>query len=179
MPEATTTRDRIAFLRGLRAVRHFLPDAVPQEVIDDLLEIARWSGSASNRQPWEVIVVRDRDLLRQLAACEGYATHLADAPLGVVLVMDGEEGRADHESYDEGRLSERLMLAADAHGLGSCIGWLIAGGQDAARQLLGVPAGRKVRTILSMGYPDKVARAARNRPEQPRKPLDDIARTVD
>ncbi len=179
MPDATTTRDRIAFLRGLRAVRHFLPDAVPQEVIDDLLEIARWSGSASNRQPWEVIIVRDRDLLRQLAECEGYAKHLAGAPLGVVLVMAGEEGKTDHESYDEGRLSERLMLAADAHGVGSCIGWLINDGQDAARQLLGVPAGRKVRTILSMGYPDKVARAARTRPEQPRKPLDDIARTVD
>lgn len=178
MPEPTTTRDRIAFLRGLRAVRHFLPDQVPQAVIDDLLIVARWSGSASNRQPWEIIIVRDRALLRQLAECEGYAAHLAGAPLGVVLVMSGEEGRADHESYDEGRLSERLMLAADAHGIGSCIGWLINEGRERARQLLGVAEGRKVRTILSMGYPDEVARAARNRPEQPRKPLDTITRVV-
>lgn len=179
MTEPTTARDRIAFLRGLRAVRHFRPDPVPQGVIDDLLAVARWSGSASNRQPWEVIVVRDRDLLRQLADCEGYAKHLAGAALGVVLVMAGEEGRADHESYDEGRLSERLMLAADAHGVGSCIGWLIEGGRERARELLGVPPGRKVRTILSLGYPDETARAARARPEQPRKPMAAIARTID
>jgi nitroreductase len=179
MPEQSNTRDRIAFLRGLRAVRHFLPDAVPQAVIDDLLAVARWSGSASNRQPWEVLIVRDRDLLGQLSALEGYAKHLAGAPLGVVLVMSGEAGREDHESYDEGRLSERLMLAADAHGIGSCIGWLIDSGREQARQLLGVAEGRKVRTILSMGYPDEAARAARQRPEQPRKPLDTIARTID
>ena len=179
MPDTANTRDRIAFLRGLRAVRHFLPDEVPQEVIDDLLTVARWSGSASNRQPWEVLIVRDRDLLRQIAEFDGYAKHLAGAPLGVVLVMSGEEGREDHESYDEGRLSERLMLAADAHGIGSCIGWLIESGPEQARELLGVPAGRKVRTILSMGYPDEVARAARQRPEQPRKPLDTIVRTID
>lgn len=178
MPEATNTRDRIAFLRGLRAVRHFLPDPVPQEVIDDLATVARWSGSASNRQPWEVLFVTNRDLLRQLSELDGYAKHLAGAPLGVVLVMSGEEGREDHESYDEGRLNERLMLAADAHGVGSCIGWLINDGQAKARDLLGVPAGRKVRTILSMGYPDEVARAARTRPEQPRKPLDIIVRTL-
>ena len=178
MPDTANTRDRIAFLRGLRAVRHFLPNAVPQEVIDDLLMIARWSGSASNRQPWEIIVVRDRALLQQLADLEGYAKHLAGAPLGVVLVMDGDVERADHESYDEGRLSERLMLAADAHGIGSCIGWLINDGPDQARQLLGVPEGRKVRTILSMGYPDEAARAARTRPEQPRKPLDTITRII-
>jgi nitroreductase len=179
MPNTSNTRDRIAFLRGLRAVRHFLPDEVPQEVIDDLLTVARWSGSASNRQPWEVLIVRDRDLLRQIAELDGYAKHLAGAPLGVVLVMAGEEGREDHESYDEGRLSERLMLAADAHGIGSCIGWLVESGPEQARELLGIPAGRKVRTILSMGYPDEVARAARQRPEQPRKPLDTIVRTID
>jgi nitroreductase len=179
MSDTTSTRDRIAFLRGLRAVRHFLPDPVPQEVVDDLLTVARWSGSASNRQPWEVILVRDRDVLRRLSELDGYAKHLAGAPLGVVLVMTGEAGREDHESYDEGRLSERLMLAADAHGVGSCIGWLIEGGREQARQLLGVPEGRKVRTILSLGYPDKVARAARQRPEQPRKALDTIVRTID
>lgn len=179
MANTTNVGERIAFLNGLRAVRHFLPDPVPQEVIDDLLTVARWSGSASNRQPWEIVIVRDRELLRRLAECEGYAKHLAGAPLGVVLVMSGEEGRADHESYDEGRLSERLMLAADAHGVGSCIGWLINAGLEEARALLGLPEGRKARTILSLGYPDKVARAARTRPEQPRKPLDTITRVID
>src|SRR5215210_8926096 len=66
-----TAEDRIAFLRSLRAVRSFRPDPVPQEVVDHILEVARWSGSASNKQPWQIWVVRERDTLRSLAAVEG------------------------------------------------------------------------------------------------------------
>src|ERR687897_2313676 len=88
-----TSRDRISFLRTLRAVRSFRPDPVPQEVVDDVLEVARWSGSASNKQPWEILVIRERDTLRSLASFGGYAGHLAGAPLGIVLVMAGGRGR--------------------------------------------------------------------------------------
>ena len=67
MTDTRTARDRIAFLRGLRAIRQFRPDPVPQEVVGDFLEVARWSGSASNRQPWELVVIRSRETLRALA----------------------------------------------------------------------------------------------------------------
>jgi nitroreductase len=48
--------------------------------VDDILEVVRWSGSAANRQPWELVVVRDRETLRALAEVKGYASHLAGAP---------------------------------------------------------------------------------------------------
>lgn len=160
----------ISLLRSLRAVREFRPDQVPQKIVDDVLEVARWSGSASNRQPWELVVVRDRDTLRALSEVEGYASHLAGAPLGIVLVMAGE--RPEQETYDEGRLSERIMLAAWAHGVGSSIGWIVGGGREAARELLGIPPGRVVRTAISLGYPDEGAR--RSRFGQARKPLSEI-----
>ncbi len=169
MTGTDTARDRIAFLRGLRAVRQFRPDPVPREVVDDILEVARWSGSASNRQPWELVVIRDRATLQALAAVEGYAGHLAGAPLGIVLVMAGE--RRDQETYDEGRLSERIMLAAHAHGVGSSIGWLVGDGREAAKSLLGIPAERLVRTVISLGYPDEEARRARPRSGPARKSL--------
>ncbi len=162
--------DRIAFLRSLRAVRSFRPDPVPREVVDDILEVARWSGSASNRQPWELVVVRDRGTLGALALVKGYAAHLADAPLGIVLVMAGE--RPEQESYDEGRLAERVMLGALAHGVGSSIGWIVGEGRGAAREILGVPEGRLVRTAISLGYPEETTR--RRRPGQARKPLSEI-----
>ena len=171
MADNETARDRIAFLRDLRAVRQFRPDPLPQAVVDDLLEIARWSGSASNRQPWELVVIRGRETLQALAAVEGYAGHLAGAQLGIVLVLAGEN--ATQETYDEGRLSERIMLAADAHGVGSCIGWLVGKGRSDARALLGIPDNRLVRTVLSLGYPDP-NRPARQRPGPARKPMADI-----
>jgi nitroreductase len=167
---AETAEDRIAFLRSLRAVRRFRPDPVPREVVDDILEVARWSGSASNRQPWEMVVIQDGETLGAVARVEGYAHHLRDAPLGIVLVMAGE--RAEQETYDEGRLAERVMLAALAHGVGSSVGWIVGSGRDAAREILGVPEGRVVRTAISLGYPDEGAR--RQRAVQARKPLSEI-----
>ena len=162
--------DRIAFLRSLRAVRSFRPDPVPQEVVDDVLEVARWSGSASNRQPWELVVIRAKETLEALARLEGYARHLAGAPLGILLVMAGE--RPTQETYDEGRLAERVMLAALAHGVGSSVGWIVGGGREAAREILGVPEGRMVRTAISLGYPDEEAR--RRQAGRARKPLSEI-----
>ena len=170
MAEAGIAEDRITFLRSLRAVRSFRPDPVPQEVVDDILEVARWSGSASNRQPWELVVIRDKETLGALARVEGYADHLRGASLGIMLVMAGE--RTEQETYDEGRLAERVMLAALAHGVGSSVGWIVGGGRDAAREILGVPEGRMVRTAISLGYPDEGAR--RRRAGQARKPLSEI-----
>ena len=168
------TRDLISFLRTLRAVRSFRPDPIPQDVLDDILGVARWSGSASNKQPWEILVIRERDTLRSLASVDGYAGHLAGAPLGIVLVMAGD--RAEQETYDEGRLSERIMLAAHAHGVGSSIGWIVGSGRDAAKELLGVPQEKVVRTAISLGYPDEGARRYRRGRGQARKPLAEIVR---
>jgi nitroreductase len=167
-----TASDRVSFLRTLRAVRSFRSDPVPQEVVDDVLQVARWSGSASNKQPWEILVVRERDTLRSLASLGGYAGHLAGAPLGIVLVMAGE--RAEQETYDEGRLAERIMLAAHAHGVGSSIGWLVGSGRDAAKELLGIPQEKVVRTAISLGYPREESCRSRAGRGQARKPLGEI-----
>jgi nitroreductase len=171
LTQGYTPKDYISFLRGLRAVRSFRPDPVPQEVVDDILKVARWSGSAGNRQPWEIVVIRERDTLRSLASVEGYADHLAGAPLGIVLIMAG--GRAQQETYDEGRLAERIMLAAHAHGIGSSVGWIVGSGRDAARELLGIPQEKMVRTTISLGYPGEGHRGSRS--GQARKPIDEIA----
>ena len=167
-----TAGECIFFMRTLRAVRSFRPDPVPQEVIDDILEVTRWSGSASNRQPWEIILVQERDTLRSLASVDGYAGHLAGAALGIVLVMAGE--RAEQETYDEGRLAERIMLAAYAHGVGSSIGWIVGQGRAAAKELLSIPQHKVVRTAISLGYPDQQARRPRSGHGPARKPLDEI-----
>jgi nitroreductase len=169
---ARTASDRVSFLRTLRAVRSFRSDPVPQEVVDDVLQVVRWSGSASNKQPWEILVVRERDTLRSLASLGGYAGHLAGAPLGILLVMAGE--RAEQETYDEGRLAERIMLAAHAHGVGSSIGWLVGSGRDAAKELLGIPQEKVVRTAISLGYPREESRRSRAGRGQARKPLGEI-----
>jgi nitroreductase len=164
----------IALLRGLRAVRQFRAGALPQEAVDAILDVARWSGSASNRQHWEFVVIRERETLQALAKCEGYAGHMAGAALGIVVVMAGNADLVDQETYDEGRLSERIMLAAEAYGVGSCIGWLRGNGRKDAKALLGIPQERLVRTVISLGYPDEKARRARAKVAGARKPLSEL-----
>lgn len=162
----------IAFLLGLRTVRRFRPEPVPQRVVEDVLEVARWSGSAMNLQPWEFVVVWDREMLRHLASVEGYAGHLAGAAVGIVLVMAGE--RAEQETFDEGRLGERISLTAAAHGVGSSVGWFAGSGREAAKRILGIPSERLVRTALSLGYPKRAPLRGRPTLRQGRKPLTDL-----
>src|SRR5579864_3587227 len=169
------TADQIAFLRGLRQVRQLKPDPVPDQALQDILEVARWTGSARNIQPWELVVVRDRGTLRKLGTIEGgRGPHLVNAGAGIALVMSGDLEHPDFDTYDEGRLSERIMLAADAHGLASAIGWFKDAASEEAKRILGVPKERLLRTIMSIGYVDHASYQARQRPAQPRKPLSDI-----
>ncbi len=151
--------------RTLRAVRHFADAAIPPAVLDVLLEVARWTGSAKNTQPWELVVVADRTTLDQLATLGQYASHLAGAPLAVALVLDGP-GR----EFDAGRLAQSIMVAAWAHGVGSCIASLYPEENHCrAREMLGVPDPRRVDTVISLGYPaDASARRLSSGPPEVR-----------
>ncbi len=168
----SSAKDTIEFLKSLRAVRQFLPEPVPQEVIDDILEVARWTGSSTNSQPWDLVVVHDRGMLQTLSQLEGSIKFMANAAFAIVVVMAGENKHT--EPFDEGRLVERMLLAACAHGVGAGLGWLRGTGRDEAKRLLGVPESRSVRATISFGYPDRSAPRDRPRPEQPRKPLSEI-----
>ena len=173
--DRTEEPDRqVAFLKALRTVRFFEPRPVPQKALDDVLEVARFSGSARNRQPWEFVVVRDRGTLERLAVLEGYAQHLAGAAVGIVLVMAGNPDKLEQETFDEGRLAERISLAAASHGLGSAVGWFAGGGREEAKRTLGVPGERLVRTALSLGHPDRDPPRGRSALPRGRKPMAEL-----
>jgi nitroreductase len=169
------TEEKVAFLRGLRQIRQLRPDPIPDAALLDILDVSRWTGRARNIQPWDLVVIKDRQTLRALGTIEGgRGPHLVNAGAGLALVMSGDLEHPDFDTYDEGRLSERIMLAAAAHGLGSAIGWFHDAASDEAKRILGVPAQRLLRTIMSIGLVDAEARQQRARPDQPRKPLAEI-----
>lgn len=166
--------DMIAFLRGLRAVREYTTDPIADDDIAAILDVGRWSGSASNRQPTEVVLVRAPNVLAQITAHGVRAA--AGAALAVVVVTAGDAERRDLEIFDEGRLVERLLLAAKARGLGANVSTLKGEGPNVIKRALGIPAERRVWTVVTLGHIDTAARAARERSQTAgRKPPDAFA----
>jgi nitroreductase len=153
MTDATTiTR----FLRDLRQVRRFTDEQVPDDILTDILEVARWTGSAKNTQPWHFLVIRDRETLRTLAGMGNFTAFIAGVPLAIGVVLNGDNART--EPYDHGRVEERIMLAAKAHGLGSGTAWY---DPDAVREILGVPEPYVLRSLVGIGYPAEGENSAR------------------
>jgi nitroreductase len=167
----TQAPELITLLRSLRAVRQFTDQPLPAEAVRDIHDVIRWSGNASNRQEFQVLWVEDRTTLARLSEMKGYARHLAGAAAGAVIVTWME--RDELNAFDEGRIAERIMLAAHAHGIGSCIGWLRDEGREAARVLLGVPEHRTVRTTISLGYAAPGAHRGGRR-----KPLEELVKRI-
>src|SRR5205085_466947 len=164
-----TTEDRVKFLKRLRSTKAYTPEVVPNEVIEDILDVGRWSGSASNRQPWEVLVVRDADAKKKMG--EWGANPAPTAAVVFLIVSDG----SGFAAFDEGRLAERLNLAALAHGLGSTVATLKGDGIAAARDFFGIPAEKRAFTVVTVGHADQEARRARPKNPQPRKPIAEFA----
>lgn len=163
------------WLRSLRAVRQFSDKSIPDDVLLDILDTGRWTGSSKNSQPWDIVVVKDRDKLVALSKCGAFAWHIAHATLAIALVMHGDDAWT---CMDEGRLIQNLMLAGWSHGVGSCIGSIYPeNNEQRARDLLGIPKSKYLRTVLSVGYPTGpgALRLPANTPlPRGRRPLKDV-----
>lgn len=165
------SEDLLSALKGLRQSRRFLPTPVAQEDLERLLEVARWTGSAKNSQPWHLVVVTDPERNAQLAGCGDFAGFLEGVAASIVVAVEGE-GRA--VAYDDGRLQERVMLAAAALGIGSGTAWFSsAESRQRVRDLLGIPAHLEPWSAIGLGYTDtSQAQAA---PQlSGRKPMEEI-----
>jgi nitroreductase len=159
----------LKFLRGLRAVREYTPESVPDDVIREIVEVGRWTSTGGNRQPSEVVVVRDKDVKQKFAE---WGARPAGPSAVSLLIVSSSEGAA----FDEGRMAERLALAARALGLGSCIATLKEQGPDEAKKLLGIPPDHRARTLVTIGHTDVEARRALpKKGADARKPLDQFA----
>lgn len=173
MPGTSDAHAAIEAIRTLRQARQYYPDPVSDEDLNTLLEVARWSGSSRNTQPWHFIVVRDKAALKALSDARPPINWLADAPLAIALVMNG--ANPDHEGYDEGRVTERLLITAKLLGLGGGTAWFLDDReQGIARQTLGIPADKSIRSVVAIGRPITTKDHRPNKNIPGRKPMSEI-----
>lgn len=131
----------------LRVVRRFTDEQLRDEHLDQVLEAARWTGSAKNLQRWSFIVVDDPEQKERLLEAGDFLTPVMNAPLVIVLVS-----HPGGYEFDMGRVAQNILLAASAIGVGSCPVTLHH--EDIAHDVLGIPEGHRARYAVALGYPD-------------------------
>ena len=156
--------DAIEMLKTRRAVRAYTRQSVPRNIIEDIIDCGRLAATAVNIQPWEFVVVTNADALRRMAKTTDYGGFIADAPVCVVVVC------RDTKYYleDGSAATENILLAARAHGLGSC--WVAGDKKPYAQEicrLVGAPQGYKLISLIPIGYPAES-------PEKAKRPLSDV-----
>ncbi|MFC7403870.1 nitroreductase family protein [Georgenia alba] len=157
-------------LRTLRQSRRFHDRAIPREDLHEILEVARWTGSSKNTQPWHLVVVEDRAVNAELAGYGAFTGFLDGVAASIVITLD-HDGRS--QAYDEGRISERIMLAAAELGIGSGTAWFSSTeARQRVRDLLGIPGDRHPWSAVGLGYTDTTRSQAA--PSSGRKPLAEI-----
>lgn len=146
----------------------FLPDPIPEELLHRLLLAAHHAPSVGFMQPWDFIIIRDSAVKARLHAAFAGANEeaarmfppdreahyrnlklegLREAPVVLCVTCDrdragpvvlGRTHQKDMDLYSTVCAVQNLWLAARAEGIG--VGWVSIIGEDALREVLGIPA---------------------------------------
>ncbi|MCQ9207418.1 MAG: nitroreductase family protein [Omnitrophica bacterium] len=135
------------------SVREYEPRAVPKALIETIVDAARRAPTARAIEPWEFIVITEKDVLQKLGSiAANNGSFIKEAAACIALYC------RDTKYYleDGSAATENILLEATNNGLGSC--W-VAGDKkpyaEEVSQLLGVPAGFKLVSLIPLGWPKK------------------------
>lgn len=141
------------------SVRDFLPEPIPEEILQEILEAGRLAPSAQNRQPWRYIVFTDPQDIRILTQKTGLIGlsnfFIKDAPVVIVACADLKKNvhinGKDYYLVDTAISFQQMMLTAWHHGIGSC--WMAAFSEALLAKHLKLPDSWKIVAISPFGYP--------------------------
>ena len=140
-------------LKSRRSIRKYTSEPVTDEQITTLLEAAMAAPSASNRKPWEFVVVRDAGLRKQLSEVHPWAGMATRAP--VVFVVCGRPNDSDHWVEDCSAATENLLLAVTSLELGAV--WVgvypRAEREDQVQLVLHLPKDWRTLCLVPVGHP--------------------------
>jgi len=155
-------------IKGRRSIRRYRDADIPDSVIEELLDLARYAPSSMNGQPWYFIIVRNERTKKQLVQIKNKhcpaekrmykADFLQNAPVVVVVCVDRE--RSFNRGVENAVLAAaNIMLGAYRRGLGSVYMSAYRGDDpsisEEIRQILGIPQDVDPITIIPLGYPDE------------------------
>ena len=174
----TDPAEQLRPLLRTRQIREFTDEPVSEADLTALADVARWSGSSANTQPWRFIVIRETETLRAIAQAGMPQTRsLRSAMAGIAIALPEEQGKAVSHAYDEGRAAERILIGAHMLGLGAGIAWILSAARETVAELLHIPGEWRVRTVVAIGHPSESAQRLKSPKGQARLPRDEVVFT--
>jgi nitroreductase len=148
----------LQIIKDRRSTRNYAPEAVPIQDLVLLLDAARWAPSGGNRQPWHIIIVRDRANIERI---ESFAPGLRGEPPVLLILCDDTSIEGNTHIMDLAMACQNILLAAASQGLGTCA--VRSFSQKALRRLLYLPQHVSPELIVSVGYPGRTTKAPARR----------------
>lgn len=136
-----------------RSYRKYTSEPIPEEKMNAIIRCALMSPAGKRLNPWEFVVVTDREVLRQFSGCRTYGSQMFDtATAGIVIALDPTV--SDTWQSDGAIAAENILLAAADQGLGAC--WCQVYQREGAEALIkgltGIPEAMHVLCVISLGY---------------------------
>lgn len=153
-------------IKGRRSVRSFKPDPIPEEHLKLILEAGLWAPSGGNAQPWEFVLVRERQVIDKIRL---FSPGLFGDPYAlIVLCVNKNRIKRRDESgkqialMDVAMAAQNMMLEAYYLGVGSCP--IASFNKTAIKELLDMPDHVDPVLMVSLGYPEKWPEPPKRRP---------------
>jgi len=143
------------------SVREYAEKEIPKEVLKEIVDCARFAPTARNTQPWEFIVVTEKETREKISDITGKnGSFIRDASACIAVFCQ------DTRYYleDGCNATTYILLAAHSFGIGSC--WVAGDKKDYCgdiTKLLNVPEGYKLISLVSLGYPKEEPEAREKR----------------
>jgi nitroreductase len=148
--------DILEAIHTRRSIRKFAPDAVPEEKISTMLAAAMTAPSAGNAQPWQFLVIDEREILDKVAGIHPYVGMFKQAPLGILVCGDlNKEKFPGYWVQDCAAAVQNLLLAARGLGLGTVWTGLcpVEERMQAVQEMFALPDAVKPHALIAVGTP--------------------------
>ncbi len=153
--------DFLDFLLTRRSIRTYTAQSIEIAVLYELIRAACSAPSAGNQQPWDFVILDDKQLFRKIPAFHPNAKLIEDADKAILICANKKRERyKQYSPIDCAAATQNLLLAAHAYGLGAC--WLgIYPREDRMEQmrtLLAIPKHILPFSLIALGYPAEKSR---------------------
>ncbi|MFN2353161.1 MAG: nitroreductase family protein [Desulfopila sp.] len=151
-------------LQARKSVRSYQSRPVEEWKLDLLIEAVRFAPSASNSQPWKLIIINEPEIRDHVARATysravSFNRFARQAPVlavltieraGIITQIGARLKKREFHLIDIGIAASQFCLQATDLGLGTCmLGWF---DEDTIKKLLDIPKNRRIGLIITLGY---------------------------